>query len=74
MKRRKKYDKYNLLAALSSLLSFVMMVVLVFYFMGDKTTQFKTVILFTIFGLSIVCFIVFTVLYFRGAPSLKNKR
>lgn len=74
MNKKKKFDKYNLLAALSSLLSFVMMIVLIAYYMSEKTSQLKTIILFFIFGLSIVCFIVFTVLYFRGAPNLKNKK
>ena len=73
MKKKKKYDFVNLLAAVSALLSFVMAIVLIVYFMGNKTTQTKTIILISLFCASVISFIVNTVLYFLGTPSLKNK-
>ena len=73
MKKKKKYDYVNILAAISALLSFVMAIVLIVYFMGNKTTQTKTIILISLFGVSILSFIICTILYFLGTPSLKNK-
>ena len=73
MKKKKKYDFVNILAALSALLSFVMAIVLIVYFMGNKTTQIKTIVLISLFCASVISFIVNTVLYFMGTPSLKNK-
>lgn len=73
MKKKKKYDFVNILAAVSALLSFVMAIVLIVYFMGNKTTQTKTIILISLFCASVISFIVNTVLYFLGTPSLKNK-
>ena len=73
MKKKKKYDFVNILAAVSALLSFVMAIVLIVYFMGNKTTQIKTIVLISLFGASVISFIVNTVLYFMGTPSLKNK-
>jgi predicted membrane channel-forming protein YqfA (hemolysin III family) len=73
MKKKKKYDYVNILAAISALLSFVMAIVLIVYFMGNKTTQIKTIILISLFGASIISFIICTILYFLGTPSLKNK-
>ena len=48
-------------------------IVLIVYFMGNKTTQTKTIILISLFCASVISFIVNTVLYFLGTPSLKNK-
>ncbi len=73
MKKKKKYDFVNILAAVSALLSFVMAIVLIVYFMGNKTTQIKTIVLISLFCASVISFIVNTVLYFMGTPSLKNK-
>lgn len=73
MKKKKKFDYVNILAAISALLSFVMAIVLIVYFMGNKTTQIKTIILISLFGASIISFIICTILYFLGTPSLKNK-
>lgn len=73
MKKKKKYDFVNILAAVSALLSFVMAIVLIVYFMGNKTTQIKTIVLISLFCASVISFIVNTVLYFIGTPSLKNK-
>ena len=73
MKKKKKFDLINLLAAISALLAFVMAVVLIIYFMSDKVSKTNTIILFTIFGVFVLSFIVNTVLYFLGTPSLKNK-
>ena len=74
MKKKKKFDLPNLLAAISALLSFVMAVVLIIYFMSDKVNKTNSIILFTIFGIFVISFIINTILYFLGTPSLKNKR
>lgn len=73
MRKKKKFDLVNLLAAISALLSFVMGVVLIIYFMSSKVNTTNTIILFSIFGLFVISFIVNTILYFLGTPSLKNK-
>lgn len=75
MKRssNKKLDINNLMATLSAIVMFVMMIVLIVYYVACKRTTLVTVILFTIFGLSILGFIVFTILFFNGTPRLKNK-
>lgn len=74
MKKKKKFDLVNLLAAISALLAFVMAIILIIYFMSNKVTTTRTIILFTIFGVCILSFIINTVLYFLGTPSLKNKQ
>ena len=41
MKKKKKYDFVNILAAVSALLSFVMAIVLIVYFMGTPSLKNK---------------------------------
>lgn len=74
MKKKKKFDLVNLLAAISALLAFVMAIILIIYFMSNKVTTTRSIILITIFGVCILSFIINTVLYFLGTPSLKNKQ
>ena len=73
MRKKKKIDIVNLLAALSALFTFVMAIVTIAYFMIGKKTQLATIILFVLLGIGVVSFIVNTILYFMGSPSLKNK-
>lgn len=73
MRKKKKIDIVNLLAALSALFTFVMAIVIIAYFMIGKKTQLATIILFVLLGIGVVSFIVNTILYFMGSPSLKNK-
>lgn len=73
MRKKKKIDIVNLLAALSALFTFVMAIVIIAYFIIGKKTQLATIILFVLLGIGGVSFIVNTILYFMGSPSLKNK-
>lgn len=71
---KKKQDYKNLFASLFAILTFVMMIVILLYFIVGKVNLIYTIILFSITGFSAIMFIVFTILYFLGPPSLKNKR
>lgn len=71
---KKKQDYKNLFASLFAILTFVMMIVILLYFIVGKVNLIYTIILFSIAGFSAIMFIVFTILYFLGPPSLKNKR
>lgn len=71
---KKKQDYKNLFASLFAILTFVMMIVILIYFIVGKVNLIATIILFSIAGCSAIMFIVFTILYFLDPPSLKNKR
>lgn len=73
MKKNKKVDKFSILAAFSAMILFIMMVVLLVYFILGNTTKVATIILLSITGVSAIMFIVFTILFFLSAPTLKNK-
>ena len=62
MKKNKKVDKFNILAAFSAMILFIMMVVLLVYFIIGNTTKVATIILLSITGASAIMFIVFTIL------------
>lgn len=74
MKKRNKRKYYNLYAALCTMVTFIMAVVLIVYYIKDSKTVQKTIVYFTIFGLSIIFAVVFTVLFMNDTPNLKNKK
>lgn len=71
---KKKKISSNLCASIFAILSFIMMVVILIYFIIGKVNKIITIILFSIGGLSVVLFLVFTVVFFLEPPSLKNKK
>lgn len=71
---KKKKITSNLLASIFAILSFVMMVVILIYFIVGKVNKTITIILFSIGGVSVLLFLVFTVVFFLEPPSLKNKK
>ena len=73
MKKNKKTNIANLLAALSALACFVIAIAIIIYFMSEKTSTGKTIFWFSLFGVFAISFIVNTVLFFLGTPNLKNK-
>ncbi len=73
MKKKKKSNVPNLLAALSALACFVIAIIIIIYFMSEKTSTGKTITLFILFGICAISFIINTVLFFLGTPNLKNK-
>ena len=70
MKRKK--DSSSILASLFAILSFVMIVIILIYFINGKTNQTATIILFCLGGTFPVLFVVFTIIFFLAPPSKKN--
>lgn len=71
---KKKKITSNLLASIFAILSFVMMVVILIYFIVGKVNKTITIILFSFGGACVLLFLVFTVVFLLEPPSLKNKK
>lgn len=73
MKKNNKGKKYNLIAALSALLAFTLIIIIIILYVLGKGHHFITTVLWCVFGVSCATFLVTTVLFFMSTPSLKNK-
>lgn len=72
---KKKFDYYNLLAALGAILMFADIVALLAYYLGisPRHPEIK-IVLFVLLGVFVLTFIVSTIKYLLGTPNIRNKR
>ncbi len=73
MRKQRKFDKYNLIAAISILLTFIMLVVVVIYNLSYKKDLIVSIILYVILGICFISTIISVILFMKGTPRLKNK-
>lgn len=73
MRKQTKFDKYNLIAAISILLTFIMLVVVVIYNLSYKKDLIVSIILYVILGICFISTIISVILFMKGTPRLKNK-
>ncbi len=73
MKKNKKYDKYNIIACISVLLTFNMIIVVVAYSLNSNKNIVVTIILYSLLGLFALSTIFCVIKFLSGTPRLKNK-
>lgn len=73
MNKKKKFDKYNIIACISVLLTFIMIVVVVFYNLSYKKNMTVSIILYVLLGIFALTTIISVILFMKGTPRLKNK-
>lgn len=73
MKKNKKFDKFNLLAAISVFFTFVMIVVVTVYSYASNKNKVVEIILFCLLGFFALSTIFCIIKFLLGTPRLKNK-
>ena len=71
--KKKKFDKYNLIATISVFFTFVMIVIVTVYSYTSNKNKVVEIILFSLLGVFALTTIFCVIKFLLGTPRLKNK-
>jgi hypothetical protein len=71
--KKKKFDKYNLIATISVFFTFVMIVIVTIYSYTSNKNKVVEIILFSLLGVFALTTIFCVIKFLLGTPRLKNK-
>lgn len=73
MNKKKKFDKYNLIASIAILFTFIMLIVSVIYSYTTNKNNTVSIILYVLTGVGAAITIFSVIKFIMAPPRLKNK-